>query len=113
MSKKLSYIPGDHWVVCQRSGKVIRSSEAKREWTGLIVAPEYWEPRHPQDFVRVRVENTAAKGLVNPEPADTFVAPVCTTRTSVAGGAVAGCSIAGLDIEVYTIPSGTFSGSPL
>ena len=113
MSKKLSYIPGDHWVVCQRSGKVIRSSEAKREWTGLIVAPEYWEPRHPQDFVRVRAENTAAKGLVNPEPTDTFVTGFCTNRSAVAGVAIAGCAIAGLDTDFNEIPQGTFNENTL
>lgn len=111
MSKKLRYKAGDHWVECQRSGKIIRSSRAKKEWTGLIVDPEYWEPRHPQDFVRAVKDNTSAKGFVNPESTDKFVTGFCTTRSAVAGVAIAGCAIAGYKVE--TIPEGTFSGSPL
>lgn len=59
------YIPGDHWITCQRCGMDIRSSAARREWTGLkVCADKCWEPRHPQDFVKAIKEDTAAKGLV-------------------------------------------------
>lgn len=58
------YKPGDHWNVCQRCGFDMKQSESKKEWTGLIVCKDCWEPRHPQDFVRGRPENTTAKGLV-------------------------------------------------
>lgn len=99
MSKKLRYIPGDHWVQCQRSGKIIRASEARREWTGLIVCKEYWEPRHPQDFVRARPDRQLAKGLINPETPDRYLdgsgACSITGVSAVAGFATAGCSIAG------------------
>lgn len=54
------YIPGDHLLICQRTGRVIRASEAKEEWTGLIVHESVWEPRHPQDFVRAPKEDIAA-----------------------------------------------------
>jgi len=90
---------------------VIRSSQAKRTWDGLIVAPEHWEPRHPQDFVRVRAENASAKGLVNTEPDDIYVSKTCSTREAVAGIAITGCALVGYND--YDIPSGTFSGSPL
>ena len=46
------YIPGDYLMVCDRTGYVIRSSEARKEWTGHIVRQQSWEPRHAQDFVR-------------------------------------------------------------
>lgn len=54
------YIPGDHLVTCQRTGRTIRASEARREWTGLIVHESVWEPRHPQDFVVAPREEIAA-----------------------------------------------------
>src|SRR6185436_975010 len=46
------YIPGDYLMVCDRTGYVIRASEAKKEWTGHIVRSQSWETRHAQDFVR-------------------------------------------------------------
>ena len=39
----------------------------RERWDGLIVCKPDWEPRHPQDFVRVKPEDTSAKGLVNPD----------------------------------------------
>jgi hypothetical protein len=42
-------------------------------WDNLVVCPNDWEPRHPQDFVRGREDDTSAKGLVRPEPPDQFI----------------------------------------
>ena len=64
--RKPAYRSGDHWVECQRCAFTYRNSEMKKEWTGLIVCKPCYEPRHPQDFVRARPEDTSAKGLVNP-----------------------------------------------
>ena len=89
-SRNPGYIKNDHWVVSQRSGKVIRASEARKEWTGLIVAKDEWEPRQPQDFVRAKEDHQEAKGIVNTEPTDSFV--------------VTGFTGAGLT----DIPTGTF-----
>ncbi len=72
------YIPGDHWVTCDRCGFDVRSSRARKTWDGLVVCPDDWEPRHPQDFVRGREDRQAAQGLVRPEPAEvtqTFTEP--------------------------------------
>lgn len=44
--------PGQHKVICDRTGFAIYSSEARKEWTGHIVRRESFESRHPQDFVR-------------------------------------------------------------
>ncbi len=71
MSKPLKYKAGDHWVRCQRCATVHRSSKMRKEWNGLIVCPRCYEPRHPQDFVKGRKENTRAKGLVNPDDGET------------------------------------------
>ena len=104
------YQPGNHWVVCQVCGFHLRSKEARRRWDGLIVCPEDWEARHPQDFVRAVEDYTAAEGLVSPPSEDEFVYPTCTTRTAIAGIAIAGCSFTGYNDET-TIPTGTFGGS--
>lgn len=55
------YIPGDHWVTCDRCGFHIRASDAMETWDGLIVCPEDWEPRHPQDFVRTRADKQSVR----------------------------------------------------
>lgn len=63
-----------------------------------MVCSKDYETRHPQDFIRVRGNNTAVP-WVRPEAADVFVPVtyICTTegRTAIAGVAVAGCAIAG------------------
>jgi hypothetical protein len=66
------YQPGNHWVECQICACAVRSNDAKVRWDGAIVCPDDWEMRHPQDFVRGREDNIAAKGIVNPESPDTF-----------------------------------------
>lgn len=63
---------GDHWVICDRTGMAIRESDAREEWTGAVVAKEVWEPRHPQDYYRAREDDQSPKGLVRPEPEDSF-----------------------------------------
>lgn len=64
---------GNHWVTCDRCGCAIRAKDAKKEWTGLWVCPDDWEPRHPQDFVRGRYDEIAAQEPVRPESPDIFV----------------------------------------
>lgn len=101
---------GDHWVECERTGKIIRASDAREEWTGLIVAKEEWEPRHPQDMLRPRADHTAAQGLVRPETLNIGVGP---DTGAIAGVAIAGQAVAGRDSGYdisndTTIPGGTF-----
>lgn len=43
---------GSYKMVCDRSGQTFDASEMRKEWTGLWVHESYWEPRHPQEFVR-------------------------------------------------------------
>lgn len=115
MSKTFKYIPGDHWVECQRCGQVHRSSKVRKEWTGLIVCSDCWEPRHPQDFVRGVPDNQEPDGLVNPESPDVFVTVgFCTSSSAIAGYAKAGCAKAGdPSIPENIIPDGTFNTSTL
>ena len=89
-TKNPGWKSGDHWVECERTGMVIRSSDARKEWTGLVVAKEEWEPRHPQDFLRGIVDHTAAEGLINSESDPAYTGPI--------SGAIAGIAIAGLAI---------------
>jgi hypothetical protein len=69
-NKRRGHVPeyrrGDNLLICDRSGFVIRRSEAKKTWDGLWVHKDFWEPRHPQDFVRGKQEKIKAD-VVRPE----------------------------------------------
>jgi len=68
-----TYKPGDWLYVCQRCGFTKYASEIRKEWTGLRVCSDCWEPRHPQEYVRgIRDDMTVpfANG-----PAYTFLSP--------------------------------------
>lgn len=58
-----NYEHGEHWVVCDRCGFDYHSRHIRVQWDGLAVCKGCWEPRHPQDFIRVRKERIKA-----PEP---------------------------------------------
>lgn len=47
-----NFRPGDFLRICDMTGFRVLASRTKKQWNGLIVRNESWEPRHPQDFVR-------------------------------------------------------------
>jgi hypothetical protein len=61
-----------NYEICDRTGFRVLRGTLKKQWDGLMVRPESWEPRHPQDFVRARPEHS--KGSPRPEQPDTFLA---------------------------------------
>lgn len=67
------YEPGNHWVQCDRCAAAIRSEDARITWDNLIVCPDDWEIRHPQDFVRGRYDDIQAREPRRSESADVFV----------------------------------------
>jgi hypothetical protein len=56
----------NRYNICDRSGFRAKPGELVRTWDGLMVLPEFWEPRNDQDFVRVRAESQS--GSKRPEP---------------------------------------------
>jgi hypothetical protein len=67
------YLPGAHNVICDRTGFKIKSTQARKEWTGRVVRVESWEPRHPQDFLRSFQDDQSVPDP-RPRPADRFLA---------------------------------------
>lgn len=67
-----NYRPGDYWMMCQSCGFSYRYSQMARRWDGLWVCPQDWEPRHPQDMVRGRVDRQRVPHP-SPEPDDNFL----------------------------------------
>jgi len=54
---------GVYNVICDRCGFKYKNTQLRKEWTGAMVCQgpatnDCWEPRHPQDLIRVRPENT-------------------------------------------------------
>lgn len=43
--------PNSHNVICDRTGFKIKAYDSRKEWNGLRVRKESWEPRHPQDKI--------------------------------------------------------------
>jgi hypothetical protein len=66
----MTYIPGNHWMICDRCGFKYRRSEMRKEWNGAWVCEADFEPRHPQDYmVRGRKDNQRPP-VVRPQPTD-------------------------------------------
>lgn len=115
-TRNAGYQPGSHWVECQRCSFDIRAKDIRKEWTGLLVCPECWEPRHTLDVIRSKPDRESPKGPVNPagpeNSADLGILS-CYTDNAVSGHAVAGCAVAGNDYNgagVESLPSPTFGG---
>jgi len=104
------YKPGDNWVECDVCGMDIYASDSKKRWDGLVVCPEDWEVRHPQDFVRARKDKIAAT-VVRSAKDGIDVSASASGRSNIAGRAIAGIAIAGLTAS--TIPQGTFNPNTL
>lgn len=112
MSKDWNYKSGDWWVICDICGKKVKASDSKHRWDGYVVCKDDYENRHPQDFIRAKMDRIQVP-FTRPRPTDTF-APACNGTTAIAGIAQAGCMVAGNSLNNLTpIPSSTFNGTTL
>lgn len=117
LTRNPGYEPNNHWNLCDVCGCAIRAKETRKTWDGLVVCPDDWDYRHPQDFVRGRKDDTSPVGLIRPDDgagrdiplgigALPAFAPEDCDDIAVAGFAVAGCAIAGKDYEPGDLPTG-------
>lgn len=79
----MNYIPGDFWRIDDRCGGKFRASQTFRTWDGLYVCRDCFEIRHPQDFVRGRLDNQTVPNA-RPEPINTIIGPLQTTVSAAA-----------------------------
>ena len=107
-TKNPGFEGGNHWLVCDVCGFEYRHNVMKKRWDGLVVCPEDFELRHPQDFVRVKEEDVSAKGLVRPGTEDNFIEVACLDHSAIPGEAIPGCAVPGGYIEDDQIPESTF-----
>ena len=68
-----NYFKSGSWnITCDRCSKKTKADEIKKEWTGFLVCPSCFETRHPQDFVRARLDKISVP-FTRPRPVDVFV----------------------------------------
>lgn len=70
--RNAGFTPGDHWMVCDVCGCDRRYSQMRRRWDNLWVCADDWEPRHPQDFLKAR-EDDSAPPVTRPADDTTFL----------------------------------------
>ena len=63
----MAYASGKNaWGISDRSGFRYRLRDMKKEWTGALVGPDEWEPKHPQLYPPKAYPDPQA--LRNPRP---------------------------------------------
>jgi hypothetical protein len=82
MGTERHYKPGSFYRICDRTGFATRAERTQREWQGLIVRKEVFEPRQPQDFVR-GVNDIQTVPYPRPRQVDFFSGPLTTTLTTL------------------------------
>lgn len=100
-----SYLKWGDWnAICDVCGLRHKASEMRERWDGLMVCEKDWEPRHPQDYVRVRGDDVTVP-WTRPEGEDQFTGPTCWIweRTGYADLATADCARADWDQPSYEI----------
>lgn len=50
------YVSGSWNLICDVCSKKIKAHDAKQRWDGLVVCPDDFEHRHPQDFVKAHTD---------------------------------------------------------
>lgn len=68
---RLRYVSGDYNVIDDLSGFRVKRSECRKRWDGLLVREKDWEPRHPQDLLRVKPDRIKVADP-RPETPDVF-----------------------------------------
>ena len=69
------YIPGDNWLIDDRTGFKIRARDARKEWNGLVVHQRNFEERHPQDFVKGIPEDQSVEEPRDRSP-ESYIGPI-------------------------------------
>jgi hypothetical protein len=70
------YKHGSWNAVCDRCGFEFKMYQLRKDWQGLMVCREDWEPRHEQDFIRTRPERGGVP-ISRPEPEDINILTAC------------------------------------
>lgn len=96
------YAPGQWNLLCDSCNKKIKSSEARNRWDGFIVCPSCYENRHPQDFIRAKMDKMVVP-FTRPRGTDVFVTGLCDVRSRMAAAdwGTADCATVGVAFDFY------------
>lgn len=62
------FILGDSNAICDVCGWKYKQSQLRKRWDGAMVCSKDWEPRHPQDNIKIRPErNNVIEPRMEPE----------------------------------------------
>src|SRR6266404_4604764 len=91
--------PGTWNARCSMCFAKRKADEMVRNWQGMYRCKEHDETRHPQDFVRTVQDNPSVPWS---QPGGTTFVTLCDVFgiTSVAGYAVAGCSVCNTPLSI-------------
>lgn len=65
------YVSGEWNLICDVCSKKIKAHDAKQRWDGLVVCPDDFEHRHPQDYVKAKIDKITVP-FTRPIPPLTF-----------------------------------------
>ena len=51
-----TFISGEWNLICDSCSIKYKANKAKQRWDGFIVCPNCYEQRHPQDFVKAKID---------------------------------------------------------
>ena len=74
MADDRHYVPGSFYRIDDRTGFKIRAEKSRKQWNNIIVSPNVWEIRQPQDFVR-GVRDLQTVPDARPRQPNLFVGP--------------------------------------
>ncbi len=81
MADDKHYVGGDWYRIDDRTGFKVRQGQTRKEWNGLIVRNQSWEPRQPQDLVQgVADDQTVSEP--RPRQVNQFIGPLTTVTTA-------------------------------
>ena len=75
------YKVGDWNLICDSCGKKIKASHSRHRWDGFIVCDSCFEHRHPQDFVRAKLDKITVP-FSRPRSEDVFITVQYNTNLS-------------------------------
>lgn len=86
------YRIGEFRRICDVCGFDFPASKTFKRWDGLMVCASDFETRHPQDFVRGRMDRQRVPEP-RPEATDVFVGPTQTVTTAEASAGATSISV--------------------
>jgi hypothetical protein len=89
---KTTYQAGKWLAICDICGFRFYNDQLKKDWRGLMTCVHDHEPRHPQEFIRVKSDTTSVP-WTRPDPVVIFITN--DRSSAIAGQAIAGVAITG------------------